>query len=276
MNPADASLGAARAEAAPWVEAAARAGYAAKGVVYMLVGVLAARAAFGAGGRATGSEGALRTLTGESWGPPLLVLLGAGLAAYALWRAVSALFDPEDYGSDAKGIAARIGFAASAVVHAALALEALRLAFGDGGGSGDGAEHWTSKLLGAPAGPWLVGAVGLAIAAYALWQFRRAFGGNVAERMHLGHLDPDHRRLVLRAGQLGLAARGVIFGLIGFFLVRAALEYDPSEAGGIEDALGWLAAQPWGNALFALVAIGLAAYGFFQLVKARYRAISAY
>jgi hypothetical protein len=262
-------------DAGSWVERIARAGYAAKGVVYLLIGVLAARAAFGdAGGQSTGSGGALRTLLDEPFGKGLIALIGAGLAAYALWRAFSALADPEDHGTDAKGIAVRAGLAVSALVHGGLALEALRLATGDsGGGSGNGAEHWTSRLLGAPAGPYLVGAAALVIGGYALVQVYRAFASNIAKRLRLGP-DADHRRLIERLGRAGLAARGVVFGLMAYFLMRAALEYDPSEAGGVEQALEWLEARP--DALFALVALGLAAYGLFQLAKARYRVISAY
>lgn len=275
-NPAGVRVGPLRADAAPWVERLARAGYAAKGIVYLLIGILAARAAFGAGGETTGGEGALRTLIDEPFGKILLGLLAAGLLAYALWRAYCALRDPEDHGSGIKAAAIRTGFAASAIIHAGLALEAFRLATGSGGSSGEGAEHWTSRALAAPAGPWLVGAVGVAIGLYGLNQLRRGLSGDIDKRLRLGSMDPDHRRMVHRLGRLGLAARGIVFGLIGFFAVRAAWQYDPSEAGGVDQALDWLAGKSWGNVVFAVVALGLAAYGLFQLVKARYRVISAY
>lgn len=276
-GPTGAGLGAELAEAAPWVERLARVGYAAKGVVYLLIGILAARTAFGdSGGQSTGSSGALRTLVNEPFGQILLGLLAAGLAAYALWRAFAAITDPENHGTDAKGIAVRVGFAASALVHGGLALEAFRLATGSGGGSGDGAEHWTARLLAAPAGPYLVGAVGLAIGIYGLAQLARAFGSGVTRRLGTAGLDPDHRRWIERIGRFGLAARGVIFALIAFFVLRAAFQYDPSEAGGVDQALEWLAARPWANVLFIAVALGLVAYGVFQLVKAKYRIISAY
>ena len=262
-------------DAAPWIERVARVGYAAKGIVYLLIGVLAARAAFGdSGGQATGSSGALRSLTDEPFGQVLLGLIAAGLLAYALWRAFSAITDPEDHGSDAKGIAVRAGFAVSAIVHGALAVEAFRLATGSAGSSGDGAEHWTSRLMGAPFGPWLVGLAALTIGAYAAVQIYRAFARNITKRLRIGGMDLDQRRIVERLGRAGLAARGVVFGLIAWFLMRAALEYDASEAGGIDQALRWLENRP--SAVFAAVALGLAAYGLFQLAKARYRVISAY
>lgn len=205
----------------------------------------------------------------------MLGMLAVGLVAYAAWRGYSAIADPEHRGSDAKGIATRVAFAVSALVHGGLAFEAYRLATGDGGGSGEGAEHWTSRILAAPAGQWLVGAAGVAIAGYAIAQFVQAFGSSIGERLQVGHLDPAHRRLIERIGRVGLAARGVVFGLIGFFVLRAAVEYDPSEAGGVDQALDWLASRPWADAIFVVVALGLAAYGIFQLVKARYRVISA-
>ena len=262
-------------DAAPWIERVARAGYAAKGIVYLLIGVLAARAAFGdSGGQATGSSGALRSLTDEPFGQILLGIIAAGLLAYALWRAFSAVADPEDYGTDTKGIAVRAGFAVSAIVHGGLAREAYRLATGSGGGSSNGAEHWTSRLISAPFGPWLVGLAALVIGAYAAVQIYRAFAKDITKRLRIGGMDADKRRTIERLGRAGLAARGIVFGLIAWFLMQAALQYDPSEAGGVDQALRWLENQP--GALFAAVALGLAAYGLFQLAKARYRVISAY
>ncbi|HEV2129901.1 MAG TPA: DUF1206 domain-containing protein, partial [Longimicrobiaceae bacterium] len=124
--------------ASPWVEGLARLGYAAKGVVYLIVGGLAAQAALGSGGQTTGSEGALSTILRQPLGQVLLGAVAVGLAGYALWRFVQAALDPEHRGTDAKGIAIRLGYAISGVIHAGLAIEAARMVLGNGGGSGQG------------------------------------------------------------------------------------------------------------------------------------------
>lgn len=263
-------------ETKPWIERLARAGFAAKGVVYLLIGTLALLAAAGAGGETTDTRGALGVLLRQPLGRVLLGLLAAGLAGYALWRAVTALADPEAGGRTGwKRIVVRIGYAASAFAHAALAWEAARLALALGSAGGDdGARDRTADLMAAPLGPWLVGFVALALAGYAVAQIRRGLRGDIDRQLDLGRLGADERRLVVRAARTGLVARGVVFLIIGGFLAKAALEHDPSEAGGLREALHFLREQPYAPFLLGGVALGLAAYGAFQLVRARYRVIA--
>ena len=254
----------------------ARAGYLAKGVVYLVVGILAFQAAAGAGGAVAGPEGAFFAILRQPLGRVLLGLTALGLSGYAVWRLFCAAFDPERRDDSAKRIFVRIGYAGSGLGHAALALEAARLALGRfGGGSGDRAESWTARLLEAPLGPWLVGAVAIGIAVYGVAQIVRGFGPKVEERLRLGALSPDERRLVVRVGRVGHVARGIVFGVIGVLVMRAALDHDPQKAGGLGDALTALGRQPYAPFLLGGVALGLAAYGAYQLVKARYRVIAA-
>jgi hypothetical protein len=262
-------------EAAPWVEWLARLGYAARGVVYIIVGALAAQAAFGSGGQVTDSDGALQTILRQPYGQVMLGVVALGLAGYAMWRFVEAALDPEHKGSDAKGIAKRIGYAISGVIHAALAFEAARMVMrgASGGSGGEGADHWTAMLISQPFGPWLVGLVGLGIAAFGLYQLYRAYASDPAKRLSLTGLGATAREWVIRAARLGYAARGVVFGIIGFFVVQAALQYDPSDAVGLGGALRTLQRQSYGPWLLGAVAVGLVAYGIFELVKARYRRI---
>lgn len=264
-------------EAAPWVEKLARIGYAAKGVVYIVVGGLAVQTAFGSGGRITGSEGALQTIGSQPLGQILLGLVALGLVGYAVWRLVAAVLDPENKGTDAKGIITRIGFLVSAVIHGALALEAFRLLRGSaGGGGGDsGAQQRTATLMSQPFGVWLVGAVGLIVLGFGLYELYKAYTVDLSKRLDLSKMDADHRRWVIRIGRFGFAARGVVFALIGIFLIQAALQHDPSESRGLEGALESLLTQPFGPWLLALVALGLVGYGVFTLVKSRYRRIDA-
>lgn len=264
-------------EASPWVEGLARLGFAAKGVVYIIVGMLAAQAAAGSGGQTTGSEGALATILRQPLGQVLLGVIAVGLAGYALWRFVQAALDPEDKGTDAKGIGTRIGFAVSGVIHAGLAIEAARMVLGDGGGSGQGggeeADHWASIVLSQPFGPYLLGIVGAGIAGMGLYQLYKAYEVKLGKRLDLSGMGSSAREWTIRFGRFGLAARGVVFGVIGILLIQAALQYDPQDAVGVAGALRTLQQQPYGPWLLGAVALGLVAYGLFQLVNARYRRI---
>ena len=254
----------------------ARAGYLAEGVVYLIVGLLALQAAAGAGGAVTGPEGALLTILRQPLGRVLLGFTAVGLSGYAIWRLFCAAVDPERRSDGLKRLFVRIGYAGSGVAHGALALEAAYLALRNGGGGGgDRAEGWTAEVLQASFGPWLVGAVAVGIGIYGIAQIMRGLGPKVEERLQLGELPPDQRRLVVRVGRVGTVARGVVFGIIGYLLLRAALEHDPQEAGGLADALHTLQRQPHAPILLGAVAVGLAAYGAYQLVKARYRVIAA-
>lgn len=262
-------------EAEPWVEGLARLGYAAKGVVYVTIGALAVRAATGSGGGTTGSEGAIQSISRQPLGRAMAAALALGLVGYALWRAVQAVRDPERKGTDGKGITIRISYGISGIVHFALAVEAARLALRGPGGDGaeSGVDSRTALLMEQPFGRWLVAAVGLIILAFGAYELYRGYAGNVAKRLHLHDVDRDTRRWIERAGRLGYGARGVVFAIIGYFLVQAARHYDPAEARGLGGALESLQEESYGPWVLGVVAIGLVAYGIFSLVNSRYRRI---
>ena len=259
--------------AAPWIVRAARLGYVAKGVVYLVIGTLAARAALGDGGGTTDSRGALRAIGESTMGSAALLVIGVGLLGYALWAVLAAAWDAEDRGREPKGIAIRLGQAGRGIAYGALGVAALRLLgrARSAASGGDGAEHWTARLLDAPLGRWLVVAVGAAIAGYALYQFYRAASDKVHKHLDLGGAGARTRTWVERLGRFGIAARGIVFVLVGWFLVRAAMTHDPSRAGGIGESLATLARQPRGELLLGVVAAGLVAYGAYQLANARFR-----
>lgn len=266
----------AQAEAAPWVRRLARAGYAAKGAVYILVGLLAAASAVGARGESEGTKGALASVVGAPFGQALLALVALGLVGYVVWQFVRAGLDPEGRGTDTEGLAKRAGFAISGAVYAGLALEAARLAQG-AGGSGDenAAAHWTGRALELPFGRVAVGLVGLGVAAYGVYQGVKAVRSDICERLNLSSLDAQQRDTVEWTGRAGLAARGVVFVVTGAFLVVAAWQAQAAEARGLDGVLETLERQPAGPALLALVAVGLVGYGAFQVVQARYRVVRA-
>ena len=273
QNAAAGAAGTAR-RLSPWVERLARVGYAAKGLVYLLVGGLAARAALGAGGRTTDSGGALQSLGSGAGGKLLLALVAAGLLGYALWRVIAAATDAEAKGDDAKGLAQRLAGAGRGLLYVGLALQALRLLRGGGAEGGSRAEDWTARLMAAPAGRWLVAAVGLGVVGYALYQLYRAYASKVRKHLDLSTLGADGQRLVVALGRFGIGARGVVFLVIGWFLVRAARQADASEASGVGEALRTLSAQSHGKWVLAVTGLGFVAYGLYQFANARYRRIA--
>lgn len=262
-------------EAGPGVQRLARLGYAAKGVVYIIVGFIAADAAFSPAENVQGSRGALDTILRQPFGKVLLAVMALGLAGYVLWKAVQAIMDPEHKGSDAKGVVTRVGYAISAVLYAGLTLEAVRMLRGGGGGGGNGAQHWTAVMMDKPFGRVLVGLAGLGIAGYGIYQLVKAFTSDLAKKLNLTGAAAAARQRVVAVGRAGMAARGVVFGVIGWLVIKAAVQYDPSEAEGLQGALVALRKAAYGPWLLMLVALGLIAYGIFQLVKARYRVIRA-
>lgn len=250
----------------------ARFGYAARGAVSMIVGVLALLAAFGRGGKVTDSKGALQTLLTQPLGEAMLGVVAFGLFGFALWRVLQSVLDADGRGTDAKAIAARLAQAISSIIYVSLGVFALSLLFGWGAGNGgeNSARDWTAWLLGKPFGRWMVGAVGLGIAAAGLGMLRKAWTASF--QRHLA-CDADAARWVVPLGRTGYAARAVVFLVIGGFLAVAAYQSDPNEARGLGGALQALQAQPFGWVLFALVALGLAAFGAFAFCEARYRRI---
>ncbi len=264
----------AAADTAPWIVRLARAGYAAKGAVYMLVGGLAVAAAVGARGETESKRGALATVLGAPFGRAILAIAAVGLMGYVVWQGVRAVLDPEGRGSDARGLAVRAGNALSGAIYGSLAFEALRLSRGASGSADQNSTaHWTSAALGLPFGRLLVGLVGLGVAGYGVYQAVRAVRSDVGRRLDLSRLTAGQRENVEWIGRAGLGARAVVFVLTGLFLGVAAWRERAADARGLDGVLRTLEQQAFGPALLAAVGLGLVAYGLFQIIEARYRTI---
>jgi hypothetical protein len=271
------SLHAGVADAAPWIERLARVGYVAKAVLYGTIGVLAAAAAVGAGGKETDTRGAMAAVLDAPFGKVLLVAIALGLLGYAAWRITAAFVDPENRGTDAKGLAMRASYFGRGIIHAGLAYSAIRLAMGhtgQSGSSGARAKGMTATAMDTHGGgQWLVWLIALGVAAYGGYQIYRAATAKLGKQLDTGRARGETGGWIIAMSRFGIAARGVVFIAIGWMLSRAAADHNANRAGGITDALRTL--ERLGRAPFTAIAIGLIAYGGYQLVNARYRRIRA-
>jgi Domain of Unknown Function (DUF1206) len=267
-----ATLSARRATRSPWAELLGRLGFAAKGVLYAIVAVIAIKVAAGQGGNPEDQKGALATLADEPFGMVLLVALALGLSGYALWRLVEIVVGQRDK-DGVEDYAERAASVGRAIVYGALAAFAWAIVAGSGGrASSSGSEkQQTAMVLDWPGGVALVTIVGIIVIAIAVYQGYEAARHGFLDDLELARMSENERRTATFLGTIGHAARGVVFALIGVFLVKAAFEYDPSEAIGLDGALKELAGQPYGSVLLGLVATGLLLYALYCLVEARYR-----
>ena len=253
----------------------ARFGYAIKGVVYLLIGGLALAVAFNHGGETTDQRGAIHAIYDQPFGKFLLAVVTIGLLAYALWSFIQALFDTERKGKKAGGILARVGYAAVGVSYLLLALGAFQLWSGKSGGKSSTAttQFWTAEFLRTPLGVPLVIIGGLVVLAIAISLFVKAWQAHFERRLYLSGIAARSRRLIVFLGRFGYASLGVVFTIIGIFLIAAALQHNANQAKGLDTALATLAQQPFGPLLLGIVALGLFAYGVYSLVEARYRRV---
>ena len=257
----------------------ARAGLVAKGISFGLVGVLAFGVAFGIGQKVEDRPGALQSLAETTIGRFLLGALAVGLGAYALWRfAQAALGEKLESGEDVNFFK-RIGLVARGLLYAWFFVMCISIFFNadepvTGGGSGSRNEdRATAILLEQPLGRWLVAAAGLGIIGGGMFNFYRGLTQKFRKDLKEGQMEKEERRSYAVIGVIGHLARALIFTLAGWFLVKAAWQYDPEEAIGLDGALRKLAEADYGDILLASTAVGLFAYGLFCLVQARYRTV---
>jgi Domain of Unknown Function (DUF1206) len=256
------------------IEYAGRLGLVAKGVSYGLIGVLALQIPLGQGGQAADRQGVLRQLATEPWGEAALIGLTVGFAAYALWRFAEALFDRGREGTGPKGMAKRARAFGIGVLYTASAVVAASLVSSSSSGTGTGNEKQeTARVLEWPAGRWIVLAVATGFLADGVYNVYRGATKKFRERLAEHEMHGVVRTWSIRSGVVGHVARGVVFGMVGVFLGKAALEYDPQEAVGIDGALLKLVEAPLGSILLGAVAAGLIAYALYCLVEARFREI---
>ena len=248
----------------------ARAGLAARGIVYAVIGVLALQLALGSGGRATNQQGALKTVAQAPFGKVLLIVLAVGLGGYALWRLSRAALghgrEQQDSGGD------RAAALASGIAYAILCFTAVKILAGAGTGSGTPKEA-TGGILDWTGGPLLVGIAGVVMIGVAGYQAYKGVAKKFLEDSRTGEMDESVRRSFTALGVFGHVARAVVFALIGYGLIRAALDYDPQKAIGLDGALRQVADASYGPWLLGLVALGLLGFAAYSVADARYRRV---
>ncbi len=256
---------------AAWTSYVGRAGLVSRGVVYAVIGILALRIAFGAGGgEEADKNGAFEVLSRSPFGRVALAALAAGFACYAAWRLVEAVLDP-----DRRGPWKRVLSGARAVLYGSFFATAITYVFEEKSSSDKDQVHQdqSATLLSWPAGRILVGVIGLTLVGAGIWNGYRAVTGKYRDHLKKAEIDTEARPWITAIACAGLFSRAVIFSAIGFFIIRTALQADPEDTVGLDGSLRRLADQPAGPVLLSVVAAGLIAYGLWSFIEARYRRV---
>lgn len=257
-----------------WATQIARLGYVANGIVYMLVGLLALDASLGVRSPEVSREDALRAIVYEPFGRVILVIIAVGLVGYSLGHILMAARPPEK--DDKEGLASivnRVAHAVNGLLHLGLALVAAQLGFGLGPTTSDGRTpaDWTRELLSVRYGQALVVGVGAGFVGLALYQLYRAYTARFRKALAPGEISRDQDRWLTWTGRIGYTVRAIIYALMGIFLVRAAITFNPEEARGLGQTLAVIANQDYGLYLLGAVAVGLIAFGVYVILMGRYR-----
>lgn len=253
----------------------ARSGYAARGVVYLIIGVFAFMAGIGSGDT-VGTKGAIQQLLGQPFGETLLWIMVVGLVAYVAWRLTQAITDPEGHGADAKGLMIRAGLIGSAIAYTLLALFTLGLlgsSIGESagsGGSGSGSGDFLSGLLGWQYSNYLVYVVALVPLVVGIAHIVKGWKAKFEKYFYAS----EHvMRWVRPISRIGLIARGVAFLIVAGMLFSGGARYEPTKPPGLEDALSALQSLPFGTFWLSLVGLGLVAFAAYSFSEAIWRRI---
>ena len=249
----------------------AYAGFAAKGAVYTITGILAFLAAFNLGGSKAGKFQVIEFLEKQPFGKVLLAVLGTGLVCYAIWRFIQSVQDPENIGSSKKGIVKRVSFFISGLVYLALGIFAIvDIFYEPNSGSGGGG----SSFLGPQLKMYAFIAVGLALAGKGIYQFIKAYKGDFLKKFQIGSISDSKKKKAIKTfGYSGLISRGIMTCIISYFFLKAGFSFSGGSESmkGTEEAFSFLQDNSSGPWLMGLVAAGLVCYGIYMFAHARYR-----
>ena len=253
----------------PWMERLTRLGYAVKGFLYVAIGFIAIAGALGRSKTPADQLGAIEEFSKLPFAGILLWVILVGLVSYSLWGVIRAALDPFHKGNDLKGLLTRGGYLLSAVTYATFVIPTYHLITGASGGAGSASTvKMVSTVMNMTMGRWLVGAAGLAVIAAGLYQMYMGIKMDFDQRFKPYALTTEQLKIAKQTGRFGTIARGVVFGLVGYFLVLAAYEANPGHAQGFDGALKYLARQPYGLWILAVIALGLIAFGLYSFMSA--------
>lgn len=246
----------------------ARLGYGARGAIYLIIGGLALMAAFGEGGKSTGSKGALKTIYSQPMGEILLGALVIGLLCYSAWRLVQSVKDTDSHGTSAKGLAIRAGLIISAGTHILLAFWAAKLILTGDGSESSNSSGWLANAW----GQWVIAGIGIAFAGAGVAHIVKGWTARFRRYMNIPH---DKQVWAIPTCQFGLIARGVVWCIIGAFFLRTGWTSGSQDATNtsVGDALNSLHSSPYGSWLFTIVAAGVFAFGVYSILEAMYRRV---
>jgi hypothetical protein len=252
----------------------ARLGFSAKGVLYGVVGLLAFLAAIGEGGRITDSDGALRAIVSQPFGRTMLLIVAVGLFGYAAWRTLEGIVDSEGRGHEPKDIAVRGSYVARGLLHGFLGWKVLQFYRGVSV-AGTSEEALVAETFTWPLGEWVVILIGLGLLGFAVYQLFRAATTKLGRQFDIDSLRRDVGEWAVHVCRTGIAARGIVFGVVAWFLIQAGMTGRASKTADSADAIRIVAdwPEPFGSWLLAGVGAGLLAYGVFQALNAKYRTI---
>jgi len=257
-----------RAERSDWVDRGVRLGLVCYGFMHLMIAWLALRLAFGDGGGSASSSGAFQQLARSGLGLVSLYVVAVGFVALVLWQLLEAAQGHRDEEGRTR-VVKRVTSGAKAVLYGSFAVSSWSTAQGSGGSSG-GTQGWTAKLMSAPAGPWLVGAVGLGVVAVAGLLAYRGWTEKFRSKLESEGQTGREGRAAVRVGKVGYVSKGVALGIVGLLFLWAALTHDPQRSGGLDQALHQLLQQPFGAVVLVVIALGLACYGLFCFAWARH------
>lgn len=263
----------ASAKSKEWIEKLARFGFAAKGAVYVLLGILAVMAALNMGSNQQASRnGVVQLIFDQPFGQVLAWILVIGLIGYVIWRFVQAVKDPDHLGTDTKGMAKRIGYAISGIVYGAFTYSIIRTLIGSGSSSGgsNSRQSLTAKVLQWDGGAAIVTIVGIIVMIVGLVYIYNAYTTKFRKKLHNEQMSHEESKWITRLGKMGYTARGIVWLIIGYFVVQAGLQSDASEVKSSQGVFSLLEQLSYGQWILLAVAIGVIAYGIYQFAKAKY------
>lgn len=259
-----------KAAYSPLMETLTRLGYASRGLIYVMMGILALDVALGKSSSPANPQNAIEAIGRQPAGLVLLWLVLIGLVSYALWGVIRAVLDPLQKGDDLKGLIVRAGFLISAASYAFLILPTYGYISG-AGKPGQGAastQKLMASIMSTPLGHWLIVLAGAAVIAVGIYHIYSGFNASFDKQFSTYAMTAQEVRVAIQLGRFGTAARGVVFALVGYLLFQAGMQSNSSQPVSFDAALASLLHQPYGVYLLAVVAIGLVAFGIYSMLTA--------